>query len=432
VTGHAAAGAFLLDLLVTVAAGALLGIEREHRRDRTRVIAGVRTFPLIAVAGFLVATLEAGVPGPLVAVGLAVLGLMAVAFFNVRHRLGVTGLTTPVAMIVTFLVGVLVASGLRLEAATVAVVATVLLLTKRRLHRFAEVLTEDEIMSALQFITVAFILFPFAARLEGPIPGTRGLVGPGELFDPYKTLLLVVFVSSLSFASFLAMRLVGPHQGVEVSGLLGGLVNSEATAASLATTARERPELVASAVVGAFLATTTMFVRNVAIAAFADPSLEVAIVMVPALGLMTVAGGVILWRRWPRDRPAEGEPVEVDSPFAVGPALRFALLFSLLWAAAKLAQANVGTLGVLATALGGFVSAGAAVASVAGLYASASTDISLAVAAQTAILATVVGAFNKLLVLRATNQEVYERARLPFAGLTLVGVVGLAATVLMI
>lgn len=422
--------AFLLDLLITVAAGALVGIEREHRRDRTRVIAGVRTFPLIAVAGFLAGFLEAsGVGGPLVAVGLAAFSLLALAFLYVRHRLGVTGLTTPVAMVVTFLVGVLVATGFRQEAVGVAVVTTVLLLTKHRLHRFAEVLDQDEIMSALQFITVAFILFPFAARLEGPVPGTQGLVGPGALFDPYTTLLLVVFVSTLSFASFLVMRMVGPHRGVEVSGLLGGLVSSEATAASLATTARGRPDLTASAVVGAFLATTTMFVRNVAIAAFADPSLDVALLMVPALGIMILGGGVILWNRWPRDRPAEGEPVEVDSPFAVGPALRFAFLFALLWAAARLAQAQLGSLGVLATALGGFVSAGAAVASVAGLYASGTVEIPLAVAVETAILATVIGAFNKLLVLRATNPDVYDRAKAPFAGLTLLGLLGLAATV---
>lgn len=423
--------AFLLDLLITVAAGALVGIEREHRRDRTRVIAGVRTFPLIAVAGFLAGFLEAsGVGGPLVAVGLAGFTLLALGFLWVRHRLGVTGLTTPVAMVVTFLVGVLVATGFRQEAVGVAVVTTVLLLTKHRLHRFAEVLDQEEIMSALQFITVAFILFPFAARLEGPVPGTRGLVGPGALFDPYKTLLLVVFVSTLSFASFLAMRVAGPHRGVEVSGLLGGLVNSEATAASLATTARGRSDLTASAVVGAFLATTTMFVRNIAIAAFADPSLRVAILMTPALGLMTIGGGVVLRRRWSRDRPADDEPVEVDSPFAVGPALRFAFLFAFLWAAARLAQTYLGTLGVLATALGGFVSAGAAVASVAGLYASGTVDIPLAVAAQTAILATVIGAFNKLLVLRATNKEVYDSAKVPFAALTLVGVAGLLGTVL--
>lgn len=422
---------FYVDLLVSIGAGGLVGLERENRRGDQRVLAGVRTFPLISVTGFLLAffTRTLGEPG-LLAVGVLVMGALAAVFMVVRHRVGVTGFTTPMAMIVTFLVGVLAGSGLRIEAAVVAVATTLLLLTKQRLHRFAEVLDEEEIMSALQFVTVAFILLPLAASLEEPLPGTRGLVGPGELFDPYHVLLLVLFVSLLSFGGFLAMRLVGPHRGVEVSGLLGGLVSSEATAASLAHLAEGNRGLVTTAVVGTLLATTMMLARNLAIAGFAEPTLGVARFMLPTLVLMVIAGALLTWRRRSRDHPEVEGAVEVDTPFAVGPAVKFAALFAILWAAAQIAQQHLGNVGVYATALGGFVSAGAAVASVASLHANGA--VSLPVAGITAILATIFGAMNKLVVLRATNTEVYERARVPFVLLTAVGLVGLGATLLLL
>lgn len=420
---------FFLDFFVALGVGALIGIEREHRRDQVQVIAGVRTFPLFSVAGYLLVIVASELgegKATLLAVGLAGTIAIAIAFLWVRHQLGVTGMTTPLAMIVTFILGLLVGFGYTGEAIVVGVATTFLLLTKDRLHAFAEVLTEDEMMGALQFITVAFILFPIVARLESPVLGQEW-IGRGKLVDPYLTLLVVIFVSAISFASFLAMRFVGARRGVMLSGLLGGLVSSEATAVSLAEHARESRDLVRPAVTGAVLATTSMFVRNLAIAAFADPTLRVARLMLPVLAPMALAsGGYALWRwRVARKEPRqEARAPRVKNPFAVTPAVRFAAYFVAITLLATFASRALGPVGVYATALGGFVSAGAVIASVVSLYAAGT--VSFEVATITSVLACVIAVANKVVILRFANAEVFEKSVRPF---TVIALVGLAALV---
>lgn len=416
----------LVNVLVALGVGGVVGIEREHRGDATRVIAGVRTFPLIAAAGVLCVRLSTQLASPWpVAVGALVAGAFAMGLFAARHSMGVTGLTTPAAMFVTFLAGALIGYNLRIEGMMVGVATAALLVSKRRLHGIAHHLTDEEVMSAVQFITIAFILFPLTASIAAPLD-PYGLVGPGRLVDPYWVLLIVVFVSGLSFASFLTMRSIGARRGIEVSGLLGGLVNSEATAATLATQARADPLLEKPAIVGTLLATGTMFARNLAIAAFVDLSLGFATFMAPALALMAIAtGGISLLR----ERSLRGSPVpqvQIGNPFAIVPALKFALVFLGINILAAGARDLLGPWGVYASLAGAFVSGGAVVASVGTLAARGAVDVYTA--GVVGVLACIIGAFNKLIILRATNRGMYERSAFAYAMVGLVGIVALLAT----
>lgn len=402
---------FFLDFVIAAAVGGLVGVEREHRADNQAVVAGVRTFPLVAIAGFLVAILAAQSGSPFVlaagVLGAFALGLMLV---HARQAMGFVGFTTPAAMIVTFLVGVLIGYGHRFEGVIVGVVATFLLVTKQRLHRFAQYLDDREILSALQFITVLFILLPVTSTLASPVWGQDWL-GRGAVVDPFIILTVVVFVSVISFVSLLVMRRVGPGLGLEFSGLLGGLVNSEATTASLAQRSREDARLVGAAVIGSLLASTTMLVRNLAIAAFADPSLRLFGGMLPFLVPAFLVGGVLAWRmRYEHREAIEG--IRIRNPFAVGPALQFALIFAAVSIAAQFAQQTLGTTGVYVLALGGFVSAGAVVAGLASLVVTGAVPLDVAVA--TAVLANAASIAGKLVILRAIHAPTFKRGLVPY------------------
>ena len=413
---------FYIGFAVAFALGALVGLEREHHRDKV-VIAGVRTFPLFAVAGYLLSVLSLAVESPwILAAGVVSMGAVAVTFMVVRHQLGSTGLTTPAAMIVIFVVGAIVALGFVQEAVVVGVGVTFILLTKERLHRFAHVLGDEEFLSTLQFIAILFILFPFALAFKS-VPWLP-FVGAGDLIDPTKLLLLVLFVSGISFTSFLVMRQVGPRRGIEFSGFLGGLVSSEATAVSLSTHAQQNRALLKPAVAGVLFAVATMVLRNLAIAAFADPTFSTLwFMLAPCAAMGAVAAAFAIHERR-GGRVHVHERLHVKNPFAVGPALRFVAVFAVLSVGATLAQRYFGDWGVYAIALGGFAAAGAAVASAAALFAAGKTT--LAIAGTTAVLATVAGALNKLVVLRTAGvtagTEVAGRVRRPIVVVAVVGV----------
>jgi len=305
----------------------------------------------------------------------------------------------------------------------VGVVATALLVTKKRLHKFAAILDDDEILSALQFITLVFILLPLAADWPG-IPQISWL-GRGKLVDPYVVLLVSVFVAGISFVSLVAMRQVGPHRGIQFSGLMGGLVNSEATTASLAQRAREDRTLLNAAIVGSLLASTTMLARNLAIAAFADPSFQLALRIAPYILAVAVVGAIVAYRA--RGRHAmDGGGVRVKNPFAVLPALRFAVFFALVSLLVTLARQSFGEVGVYIAALGGFVSAGAVVASLGSLAAAGSVPVEVAV--RTVLLAIAASVGGKLVILRYFDREMFQRSLSAYAWMTGVAMAGAAAS----
>jgi len=402
---------FLVNLAAAIGVGALVGIEREHRRDRTTVVAGVRTFPLVSMAGFLTTLLARQLDSELVLAAGVVAGAgLALGFFYVRYMAGNLGFTTPMAVMVTFLAGGLIAYELLIEAMVVAVATTFLLLTKDRLHQLAEALTRDEMMGALQFVALAFVAFPIATELEGPY--LRGLVGDGRPVDLQWTLLIVVAASGLAFVSFLAMRELGGRRGMAASGALGGLVNSEAATASVATIAKNTQGLRQAAAAAVVAAAGTALLRNLVLAGFADPSLAMvgpfALVLVAPLAV-TVLGVV-----WLARGAEDGEPpddIGLRSPFAIRPALTFALVFTAVNAAAFFLQEGAGTLGVYATSLGAIVSSGAVVASAANLVYTGTVTPTVGVI--TAVLATVIGFLAKIGVVAFANRGMLREVAPP-------------------
>lgn len=411
---------FLAQMLVALALGALIGLERERHRLQGLVLAGIRTFPLVSMSGvILVRVAEALGADYLVAVGLGVFGLFALLFAYVRHTLNQTGFTSPITLFVTYLVGVLIGLGMMLEGIAAGVAAVVLLFTKERLHRLAEVMTEKELAGALQFIVLAFILFPLF-RDEA--------IDPYGVVNPKQILLIVVFVSAISFVSFLAMRTFGARKGLEVSGVLGGLVNSEATTASVAGMAQREPAVLNPAAVAVLGASATMLVRNLLIAAFVEPSFGLVLgLLVPyALMLLVIAIPGVLWLRTPA--PSEAR-VEVKNPFSIPEALRFAALFTLLHAfIVAMTLLPVRSEGaVYLAALGGMVSVAAIVASVGTLLADGRMDWDTA--ALITVLATAVSMATKLLIARSHSAILAARVKWPFLGSAVAGLAGVALAI---
>jgi len=387
---------FIYGALVSIAVGALIGLEREHRREGDTILVGIRSFPLVALSAYIIAFLALDVEGMeiLIVAGFLLFGGLALILIFIRQSLGYTGFTTTLALIVTYLVGVMVAYGYFIEAVIVGVATTTILISKERIHAFVKVLDEREIIGALQFITIAFILYPLTLDLQLEPPWT--IFGRGEPLDLNMVLLIVVFVSSISFISFLVVRWQGPSRGLRFSGLLGGLVNSEATTASLCGLVRKRPAAINIAACGIVLANSTMFVRNLAICIFADPTFEVASLTILPLILLFGLGVLMGWKRY----QDEGDSLELEmgSPFAIRPALTFGLLFFVISGAALFLQDQLGGEFIYFLALGGFVSSAAVVASVSAL--SLSGSIEPQVAAEIVLLACGISSLNKIIISR--------------------------------
>lgn len=425
---------FIYYLVIALAVGALVGVEREHHKGDDMVIAGVRTFPLVSLLGFLLAYIGQNaaelVPGmsslylqTLSLIGIAIVAALAVGLLYIRFSMGVPGLTTPFALVITYVAGLLVGFGLIIEAVVVSVIVTFLLVSKKRLHAYAELLDDTELIGALEFIAIAFIAYPVTLQLDLAPP--YDIFNPGEPLAISNLFLIVVFVSSISFISFLLIRWQGPSRGLRFSGLLGGLVSSEATTISLSNLAKENKGIIRTAASGIILANATMFARDLAVTIFADMSLATAsLVALPLLALSGV--GVAMGYSMKVEKQADGHELDVRSPFAIVPALKFGIIFLMVSVLVYLVNTYLGQEYIYLVALGGMVSSAAVAASVSSYVFLG--QLGAMEAAQIILLATAISSFTKLAYSRYISKDVFRRI-LP--GCLIMGGLSLAFAVLL-
>jgi uncharacterized membrane protein (DUF4010 family) len=339
------------------ALGLFLGLEREWSHKS----AGIRTFSLTSLLGavFTIVDVES-----LVVVGGALVivqGVLVAVQAMLDDDIDGLSLTTSVSLLVAYGVGVLVASGYPLEAVTVTVLSSLLLVLKRELHSFAWGLTRAELRSAAEFAIIAFVVYPVLPP-GGYELGTGGLA---VTVEPRVIWLLVVTVAGIGIVNYAVVQTYG-SRGIAVTGFFGGLASSTAVVGAMLNHVRQRPETRSYAVAAILLADAAMAARNLTIAlAFTLESGLLVGAVVP-LGAVILGSFVIaaLTADW-------GENLEMDleSPFSLRSVLGFGGLFFLVVVAGGLAASQFGTAGFYVTAaLTGLVSSAGATTSAVLLY----------------------------------------------------------------
>ncbi|MCS6951388.1 MAG: MgtC/SapB family protein [Bryobacterales bacterium] len=322
--------------------GFLIGAQREASHGEGHP--GVRDFVLIGLTGAICGLLQNA--WLTVAALLSITAMLAVFYFHMRER---TGITTEMAAVATFTLGFLVATpgnplGAPLAVGT-AVVVVAFLEAKRSLHRLVrETITEIEFNDTLRFLALIFIIYPVLPT---------GSFGPYGFFDPRKIWTFVILVGSISYLGYFLEKFLGSSRGLRLTGLLGGIASTTAATASFARACRDRPEQVALYAQAAVLANAVQFPRLLVIlAVFAAP---LAAMMVGPMALMSLAGLAVSAALAPRKTlaPAVGG-LSLSNPLQLWPALKFGLVFALILFFTKAAAAVWGGGGVYWTgALGG-------------------------------------------------------------------------------
>ncbi len=345
-------------LVVAALAGGLMGLERESGNRLT----GVRTFMLLSTAGAISSGIATSA-GLLLVLPAALLGsFMLAAFIGVMRCLieDDTGMTTVVASAVAFLTGALIGFGYLLEGATMGLITALILSLKEYTLALTRAMSHREVANAMEFGMVAFVLYPILP--DHPLD-------PWGLVNPKKLVFIVVVVSSIGFAGFLALRWFGAEIGMPVAGALGGLVNSQAAVGALSARARQQAELEEPVLHGVLLA------GSVAL-------------------LLTLPASFRLSRE-------KGRRLEMELPFAIMPAVKFALIFTGITALVKLAQSVSETGMYIAAFTAGLASSGAVVASFSML--AARGELTPEAAGTCAILSALASMTSKLMLIRASG-----------------------------
>lgn len=402
----------LARLALALALGLFVGIERERARKE----AGLRTFAFASLLGAVGGLL--GTPYAMLA--LALLGVLVILlnFETIRTGEGAE-ITTSAALLIMGFTGVLAGQGHTFTPTVLGVATAALLAWKGPLAGFSRALTERELRSAILLAIIAFIVYPV-------LPA--GAIDPWHLIELRSVWVTVILIAALGFVNYILLKVYGAR-GIELTGFLGGLVNSTVTVTELAQRERESAGRLTDVVYrGIVLATAAMLVRNAVILALLAPSAALA-TLAPLLLMLAGAVGAALMRRAPsRERDDATALQSFESPFALRYALRFGLLFLGLQIAGALAQRLLGQAGFYTISiLGGLVSSASAVGSAAVLQASGT--ISEHVAGVGAVLASITSTLVGIpLIARITgDQSLTRRVIWTLVAIAALGLIGAVA-----
>ena len=312
---------------IALGLGLLVGLQRQHS-DAT--FAGLRTFPLITILGFLCALFSPW----LAAAGLiAASSLIAVSHWvNARNSL-----VTEAALLSMYAIGALLAGGEHtLIAVAAATTIAVLLEFKVELHGLVEKLGEADIKAILQFALITLVILPV-------LPDRT--FGPYDVLNPRQIWWMVVLIVGINLAGYLAYRFVSPDKSLLVSGILGGLISSTATTASYSRKGGQ------AALVVILVASSTVYLRLATEVLTTAP--QIAMQVLPRLALPFVAlVGFAIWH-YRTARNSNTEESTKTNPAEMRVALVFACGYSLvLWANAA-AKDLLGDSGVLGLSIAG-------------------------------------------------------------------------------
>ena len=321
----------------------LIGLEREGHKAAGGGYAfgGVRTFPLIGLIGYAMAYLSGAQILPITLGFLAIAGFMMISYW---HKLiasnGEAGITTEVSALAIYLVGALVYSGQFWIATTLSVASVLLLELKQGLEGLTKKIPPEEILTFTKFLMLTAVILPVLPRVE---------YGRFHI-NPFKTWLVVVAVSAVSYGSYVLQKMSKGKGGVVLAAVLGGAYSSTVTTVVLSRQAaqQKRPHLFAG---GTLIASGIMYLRLAALLGLFNRALMARLAF-PFLALATAAviGGLI-WSRWTDgDAGTVQQDFQPKNPLELRAALLFAALFVTMLIGTSLAVRYLGIAGVYSLA----------------------------------------------------------------------------------
>ena len=344
--------------------GLLVGLQREWTRDR---IAGIRTFSLVSLFGALSGLLSLAFgngwvlgAGLLACVALLIVGNLAA----MRSGKPDAGLTTEIALLVMFVVGAATMTGFLVEAVICAGTVMVLLQSKAPLHGMVRKIGADDLREIARLVLAGLVILPLLPNRE------MGYLG---VLNPFKIWLMVVLIVGISLAAYLIGKFFGGAKGAALAGILGGLISSTATTASVSR--RSRAAGTGGMLLAAIImtASSVVFIRVIAEVVIAAPS-QFRALLPPLVAMMvwTAIVAVVIHRLASKE---EHPPEEESAPSELKGAVMFGLLYVAVLYGVALAKEHFGNAGLyVVAAISGLTDMDAITLSTSGLVNSGDVD----------------------------------------------------------
>jgi len=308
-----------LQILLVLFLSFILGLEREEKKSQEDqyFFGGVRVFPLIGLLGYGLALLSKEAVLPLL-IGLGVLGgFLLVSFWHKISTAKDAGISTEISGLITYMLGALVYREHYWLATALVVISLFLLELKKTLEGLTHRISPQEILTFTKFLLLTAIILPLVPHREFT----------AFQLNPFKIWLVVVAVSTVSYASYVLQRMTQSSESILLSAILGGAYSSTIATVVLSKRAREQgqPYLFAGSIL---IASAIMYLRLILLLAVFNLQL-LRMLWLPFLILAAGAFllGALISRRRSADKNSTKTLQEIQNPLELKSAFLFAFIF---------------------------------------------------------------------------------------------------------
>ncbi|AHL34445.1 membrane protein [Pseudomonas brassicacearum] len=336
--------------------GLLVGLERERRKgeDDRRDFAGLRTFAITSLLGYV--TVQAGGPLLLGFVALALGALVTTAYW--RNLEKDPGITSEVALFAVLVLGALCVSAPALAIA-IGVVMVGLLASRQPLHHFARSqLTTAELRDGLVLLIAALVVLPLAPDR---------FLGPYHAINLRTICTLTVMLMAVGALGHVAVRTLGTRYGYALSAIASGFASATVTIAAMGDIAAKQPTDLKVLSAAAVLSNLATLVQMALILGTVEPALLRWMwgPLLCGLSMTLVYAGVLMFSL---PRGQADEPIKVGGAFSLKLALMVTLMMTGITVLSSAMLDGFGQAGVIVTAIiSGLADAHASTASIASL-----------------------------------------------------------------
>lgn len=336
--------------------GMLIGLERERHKgeDDNRASAGLRTFAITALLGYVAMQVGGGLLLGIMAV--CVISLIAMTYWRSQSK--DPDITSEIALLTVLVLGALCGTEPQLAIA-IGVVVAGLLAYRQELHHFARSqLTEAEMRDGLVLLTAALVLLPLTPDR---------FIGPYAAINLHTICTLTVLLMVVGAVGHIAVRALGTRYGYALSAIASGFASSTVTIAAMGQIAARQTDEIKSLSAAAVLSNLGTVTQIGLILGAVDPDLlrPMWAPLVAGAVATVLYGGCLMF---PRPMAGTSEPIKVGGAFNLKLALIVTLAMTGITFLSSAMLSQFGEMGMMLTAaLTGFADAHSSTASVAAL-----------------------------------------------------------------
>lgn len=348
----------LKEAIMAAALGLMMGLERESsgfersrerqeapdRREADRLESlhgalGARTFALLTLLGWI--SVKVGGESLAMPIAIQAFAAILIGLFYFQTSSPDRGLTTEVAALAAPLLGMLLTRD-ALLAVALAVIMTLLLLSKPWFRAWIPRLHREDLIATIQLLIVFAILLPL-------LPSR--VLDPWGALSPQKVGWMVALIAAVDFLGYALNRVLGSRRGAVATGLVGGMVSSTVVTVTMSRQAKEDPSLRSAGQVAVMLACAIMAVRVTILAGLVGgPDL-----FRPLLLPMAAMVATLLLTAWWTFRTSSGSAVGTQemplrNPFHLKRAVGWGLALATVLLVSAAARAWFGDRGLLVAA----------------------------------------------------------------------------------